>query len=100
VTQRKPVPRQMRTRSTLVRSPREKVLARRRLGLIVLGILVPVTLGIALYTGSTVFLIVTLVIDVLLAAYVAMLLSIKQAQRARSRRKWTLDPEDDDVRVV
>jgi hypothetical protein len=89
----------MRTRSTLVRSPREQVLARRRFGLIILGVLVPVTLGLALYTGSTLFLIVTLVVDVFLAGYIAILLSIKQRQKATAR-KWTLDPEEDDVRVV
>ena len=97
MTQRKPVPRQMRTKKELVRSPRERVLARRRLALVLLGILVPVTLGIALYTGSVAFLIVTLVVDLILAGYIAMLLSIKQSQ---GRPRWTLDPDEDDVRVV
>jgi hypothetical protein len=72
---------------------RDNVLARRRLALIVLVAAVPITLVAAIITGSTMFLIINLVVDLLIAGYVAMLLQIKQAQdrkagqpsRARAR---------------
>jgi len=63
---------------------RDRVLARRRLALIVLMAAVPATLIAAILTGSTLFLIVNLVFDVLIAGYVALLLQIKQAQDRRS----------------
>lgn len=62
---------------------RERVLARRRLALIVLAALVPVTLVLAIVTGSMVLLILNLITDVLIAVYVALLLQIKQAQGIR-----------------
>jgi hypothetical protein len=77
---------------------RQQVLARRRMALIALGVAVPLTLGAALYTGSTVLLFVNLFVDVILAGFIAMLLQIKQSQQT-ARPKWTLDPEDE-VRVV
>jgi hypothetical protein len=77
---------------------RQQVLARRRMALVGLVLAVPLTLGAALYTGSTVLLIVNLFVDVVLAGFIAMLLSIKQTQQV-SRPKWTLDPEDE-VRVI
>lgn len=61
-------------------SERERVLARRRMALIVLAVLVPVTLVAAIITGSILLLAVNLVADLLIALYVAMLLQIKQAQ--------------------
>jgi hypothetical protein len=68
------------------------------MALVALVLAVPLTLGAALYTGSTVLLIVNLFVDVVLAGFIAMLLSIKQTQQV-SRPKWTLDPEDE-VRVI
>lgn len=62
---------------------RESVLARRRLALIALVTAVPITLGVAIFTGSTMFLIINLVFDLLIAGYVAMLLQIKQGQDSR-----------------
>ncbi len=62
---------------------RERVLARRRLALIVLVAAAPLTLAAAIFTGSTMFLIINLVFDLLIAGYVALLLQIKQAQDDR-----------------
>jgi len=63
---------------------RDRVLARRRLALIGLAAAVPVTLGVAIFTGSIMFLFINLVFDLLIGGYVAMLLQIKQAQDGRS----------------
>ena len=57
---------------------REQVLGRRRMALIALGVAVVGTLVIAIITGSWPILAVSLVVDVMLAAYVAILLQIKQ----------------------
>ena len=81
-----------------IASARQQVLGRRRMTLLALGLAVPITLGAALFTGSTILLFVNLVFDVILAGFIAMLLQIKQAQQV-SRPKWTLDPEEE-VRVV
>ncbi len=62
---------------------RERILARRRLALIVLVVAVPATLIAAILTGSTLFLIINLVMDVVIAGYVALLLQIKQTQERR-----------------
>ena len=62
---------------------RDSVLARRRLALIVLVAAVPITLAAAIVTGSTMFLIINLAVDLLVAGYVGMLLQIKQAQDRR-----------------
>lgn len=62
---------------------RERVLARRRMALIILIVLVPITLVAAIMTGSILILVVNLVADVLIAVYVAMLLLIKQSQGDR-----------------
>ena len=59
---------------------RERVLARRRIALIVLGVAVIGTLAGAIITGSWPILAVSLVVDVALAAYVAVLLQIKQGK--------------------
>jgi hypothetical protein len=98
VTQRRPAPR----RRPPGGSVRQQVLARRRIALIGLVVAVPVTLAAALFTGSVPILIISLVVDVILAGYIAMLLQIKQGQGAPSpgpaRRPA---PEDDEeVRVV
>jgi hypothetical protein len=61
---------------------RRKVLARRRFALIALGVAALITLVAAIVTGSFLFLIITLVVDVLLAIYVAILLQVKQRSRA------------------
>jgi hypothetical protein len=61
-------------------SARQQVLSRRRFALIALVVAVPLTLALALFTGSVPFLILNLVIDVILAGYIAMLLQIKQGQ--------------------
>jgi hypothetical protein len=53
------------------------------LALIALMAAVPVTLVAAILTGSTLFLIINLVFDVLVAGYVALLLQIKQTQDRR-----------------
>lgn len=96
---KRPVPRQMRSRSEMGGpTARQQVLARRRMTLVALVLAVPVTLGAALFTGSTVLLIVNLAVDVVLAGFVAMLLQIKQSQQA-VRPRWTLEP-DDEVRVL
>ncbi len=59
---------------------REQVLARRRIALMVLGLAVVGTLAVAIITGSWPILAVSLIVDVALAAYVAILLQIKQSK--------------------
>lgn len=61
---------------------RRQVLARRRLALIALMVLAIATLVAAVLTGSYWLLALTLIVDVVLAVYVAVLLSIKQHQAA------------------
>ena len=61
-------------------SERERVLARRRMALIVLGAAVPVTLLAAILTGSWALLVLNLLVNVALAAYIALLLQIKQTR--------------------
>jgi len=74
---------------------RESVLARRRLALIALAAAVPITLGAAIITGSTMFLIINLVFDLLIAGYVAMLLQIKQGQESDGSTARTRRPRQD-----
>ncbi len=57
---------------------RRRVLARRRRTLIALVAAAMASLGLAIVTGSIVFLGVNLVVDMALASYVAMLLQIKE----------------------
>lgn len=79
---------------------RERVLARRRMALVILIALVPITLVAAIVTGSTVVLVANLVADLLIAVYVTLLLQIKQSQ-ASSRARFGMRPQsDEDVRVV
>lgn len=59
---------------------RQRVLARRRMALVTLGVLAVLTLAIAIITGSTPILILSLIVDVLLAGYIAILLQIKQGR--------------------
>lgn len=68
---------------TAMPGERDIVLARRRLALIVLVAAVPITLAAAIVTGSTMFLIINLAVDLLIAGYVGMLLQIKQTQDRR-----------------
>lgn len=66
-----------------VSAARERILARRRNALLVLGGLVLATLVLALVTGSVLVLVLSLLADVGLAAYVAYLLRLKQGREAR-----------------
>jgi hypothetical protein len=61
--------------STLARS---RAKARRRRILIGLAVAAIGTLGMALYTGSWAWLSMSLIVDALLAAYIALLLQVKQ----------------------
>ena len=61
---------------------RRQVLGRRRLALVALVVLALGTLVGAVLTGSYLLLALTLIVDVMLAVYVAVLLSIKQRQAA------------------
>jgi hypothetical protein len=71
------------------------------MALLGLGAAVPVTLILAIITGSVALLIVNILIGVALAAYVAMLLSIKQSQhRPRTPQRRPVPDEDDDMRLV
>ncbi|HSM01343.1 MAG TPA: hypothetical protein VK960_02730 [Acidimicrobiia bacterium] len=82
-------------------SARQQVLARRRIALIGLIVAVALTLAIALFTGSVLMLIINLVIDVVLAGYIAMLLQIKQGKGTPQRRPVRRGADDEEeVRVV
>ena len=90
------MPRQERA---LAMSPRSQVLARRRFALIGLGAAVLVTLLLALFTGSVAILILNLIIDLILAGYIAMLLQIKQGKSMPQYRPRSRE-DDEEVRVV
>lgn len=92
---RRPVP----LPSAEAAAAREQVLARRKMALIALVVLVVGTLAGALLTGSWVLLAATLVADVLLAGYIAMLLTIKR-QRGVGPASVGRSGEADQVRVV
>lgn len=77
---------------------RQQVLARRRLALIILGVAVPLTLILALITGSTLLLFLNLAVDVALAGFIAMLLQIKQSQHGG--RPLPSYGTDEEVRVL
>ena len=97
--QRRPMPRQRPSGGSV----RHQVLARRRIALIGLIVAVPLTLAIALFTGSVLMLILNLVIDVVLAGYIAMLLQIKQGQGSTPRRPVARRPSvegDEEISVV
>jgi hypothetical protein len=96
---RPPTAQQRRPAPPRAPSARDGVLARRRMALLGLGAAVPVTLILAIITGSVPLLIVNILVGVALAAYVAMLLSIKQSQQQPApKRRPTVD--EDDMRVV
>jgi hypothetical protein len=59
---------------------RQRVLARRRMALVTLGVLAIGTLALAIITGSLPILILSLIVDVMLAGYIAILLQIKQGR--------------------
>jgi len=61
---------------------RSRSKARRRQILIGLGVLAVATLGMALYTSSWVWLSTSLIVDAVLAAYIALLLQVKQQSHA------------------
>ncbi len=80
---------------------RERVLARRRMALILLMIAAVATLAGAIITGKWVLLGLTLVVDVALAVYIAMLLQIKQRQAAsRFRSSPLAENPQDEMRMV
>jgi uncharacterized protein YacL len=91
------MPRQERA---LAMSPRSQVLARRRYALIGLGAAVLVTLLLALFTGSVAILILNLIVDVILAGYIAMLLQIKQGKSTPQYRPRSPRDDDEEIRVV
>lgn len=72
---------------------RARVLARRRNALVILGVAVVGTLAAAIITGSWPILVISLIADVALAAYVAVLLQIKQA-KAPAMPGGFDDPDD------
>ncbi len=82
----KAVNRQPGTANPMLATPadlrRRQVLGRRRLALVALMVLAVGTLVGAVLTGSYWLLALTLIVDVGLAVYVALLLSIKQRQAA------------------
>jgi hypothetical protein len=100
VTQTRPPLRRVNrpTRSHGPVTHREQVLARRRVALIVLSALVPLTLVGALVTGAKLLLICNLIADVAIGVYVAVLLRIKQEQQTTPR--WASAEEDEDMRVL
>lgn len=67
---------------------RARILARRKTALLALGVAVVGTLAAAILTGSWPILVISLVVDVLLAAYVAILLQVKQ------RKAGPYSPDD------
>jgi hypothetical protein len=98
VEREKPVNRQPMPQSSgraTTASSREQVLARRRMALIALAVLAIATLALAVITGSWPILAVSLVIDVLLAVYIAVLLQIKQSKAVAPPPP----ADDEDVRI-
>ena len=63
------------------------MLARRRMALVTLGVLAIGTLAIAIITGSLPILVLSLIVDVMLAGYIAILLQIKQGRPTGSAVK-------------
>lgn len=64
-----------------------------------LSALAVITLGVALYTGSWVWLSMSLIVDALLAAYIALLLQVKQ--QARPEVSFEAPPvSQSEVRIV
>ncbi|HLA67480.1 MAG TPA: hypothetical protein VJP05_08375 [Acidimicrobiia bacterium] len=61
-----------------------------------LALLMPVSLGAAVATGSRALLIGNLIVDVLIGGYIAVLLRIKQGQQPPP---WRTAADDEDVKV-
>ncbi len=80
-------------------SARERVLARRRNALVGLGFAAVATLVLAILTGSVFVLMLSLLVDVALAAYIAVLLQIKQSQTSSMNRHGQWE-DSQQVRVV
>jgi len=78
---------------------RSRSKARRRQILVGLGVLAVATLGVALYTGSWAWLSMSLIVDAVLAAYIALLLQVKQQARAVEPLA-SAPPTQSEVRVV
>ena len=78
---------------------RARVLARRRNALVVLGLAVVGTLAAAIVTGSWPILVVSLIVDVALAAYVAILLQIKQSKGSDAPH-GVFDGPDEDIQAT
>jgi archaellum biogenesis protein FlaJ (TadC family) len=81
-------------------SQRDQVLARRRIALLALGAAVPVTLILAIVTGSIPLLIVNIAVGMALAGYIALLLQIKQSQQVRPPTGRTLQEDDAEMQVI
>ena len=87
--------------AALANLQREQVLARRRTALILLMAAAVATLAFAIIRGSWVLLGLTLVVDVALAVYIAVLLQIKQRQAATRFRASTLaEGQNDEMRIA
>jgi archaellum biogenesis protein FlaJ (TadC family) len=79
---------------------REQVLARRRIALLALGAAVPVTLILAIVTGSVPLLIANIVVGMALAGYIALLLRLKQSQQVRPPTGRALHEDDSEMQVL
>ena len=78
---------------------RSRSKARRRQILVGLAVLAVATLGMSLYTGSWAWLSLSLVVDALLAAYIALLLQVKQ--QTKVEETILVEPvTQSDVRIV
>ena len=85
---------------------KQRTLARRRRALIALGALATVTLAVAIWQSSVLWLGITLLVDVVFAGYVTMLMQLKQRQAEHGNvLSLVIDPyerveETASVRVV
>jgi len=82
---------------------RSRVRARRRHILVFLGAAAVATLAVSIVTGSWTWLSINLIADALLAAYVAMLLQVKEHSLARVQQRGEVAleaAEQADIRVV
>jgi hypothetical protein len=79
---------------------RERVLARRRYALVTLAFLAIATLAGAIITGSWPILAASLVVDVLLATYIAVLLQIKQRKQVEHAPPASSHSGGEDAQVV
>ena len=82
---------------------RNRIKARRRHILIGLGVVAVATLAAAIITASWTILIINLIVDALLSAYVAMLLQVKEYSQARQLElagRPLEDSEQAEVQVI